>query len=447
MNRLEAGFSRVNINPMMGIGLQGYFIPRKAEGVLDDLEINTLALRCGETAAVLMSVDHCGIRARELDVFRRGISQVTGVPLEGVYIHATHTHTGPFLFGDTEDPLEQEYYRFMLRRFNDAAVLALEDCRPARMGWRVGEADGIAFVRRYRMKDGTVRTNPGMGNPDIAAPIGEADKRVNVLRFDREKGSSIVAVNIGIHPDAIGGSRISADWPGFARRTVEKAVDHTRCLVFNGAQGDINHVNPFAKGGDLNGMSIDFDGVYRGYGHARHMGRTVAGAVLQVYDKVHYTDVDSIRCASRRVEIPANRPDPGDLPRAYRIDQLHREGRDAELPYKEMELTTAVAEAQRMIRLAQGPDVFPLSLHALAIGGAAFVGIPGEPFSEVGRQLKLAEGWQMVLPTCNTNDKAGYFPVQEAYDEGGYEARSSPFKAGVAERLTEGGLRLLDSLR
>ena len=33
--------------------------------------------------------------------------------------------------------------------------------------------------------------------------------------------------------------------------------------------------------------------------------------------------------------------------------------------------------------------------------------------------------------------------MQDAYDEGGYEARSSRFAAGVAEKLIAGGLQLL----
>ena len=60
----------------------------------------------------------------------------------------------------------------------------------------------------------------------------------------------------------------------------------------------------------------------------------------------------------------------------------------------------------------------------------------------------------MVLPTCLTNGSASltdgsecYFPMKEAYDEGGYEARSSIFKAGVAEAIIESGLEALKELR
>ncbi|MCI8599886.1 MAG: hypothetical protein HFJ10_15840 [Lachnospiraceae bacterium] len=66
---------------------------------------------------------------------------------------------------------------------------------------------------------------------------------------------------------------------------------------------------------------------------------------------------------------------------------------------------------------------------------------------DMGRALKKAEGWDLVLPTCITNGYEGYFPMLDAYDEGGYEARSSRFKAGVAEIIVEEGLQLLKEIQ
>ena len=48
---------------------------------------------------------------------------------------------------------------------------------------------------------------------------------------------------------------------------------------------------------------------------------------------------------------------------------------------------------------------------------------------------------------CTANAKEGYFPMMECYEEGGYEAGSSNFKAGVAELLIDAGLALLDELK
>jgi len=446
MNHLQAGFARVDVTPMLGIGLAGYYVPRKAEGVLDPLQINALALGCGDEKVVLMSIDHCGIVKEVLTPMIDHVCAATGLPREAVYIHSTHTHTGPFLNVNPTDPLEIEYAEFVTRKFADAAQLALADLKPAKMGYGVGEAPNIAFVRRFRMKDGSVRTNPGVDNPDILHPIGDVDERVNVLRFDRGE-DSLVLVNFGNHPDVVGGCRISADWPGFVRSTVETVLDNTNCIFFNGAQGDVNHVNVHPRGGYLNDMFMDFDDVARGYKHARYMGRVVTGGVLQAYDKVKYVNVDSIRFAQKFIEVPANLPAAEELSEAHRINHLHTEGRDSELPYSGMMLTTVVADAARKVRLEHGPDSFRMPLSCVAIGPVAMFGIPGEPFTGVGRALKEAEGYELVLPTCNTNAKEGYFPMLECYEEGGYEAGSSNFKAGVAELIIESGLELLESLK
>ena len=197
----------------------------------------------------------------------------------------------------------------------------------------------------------------------------------------------------------------------------------------------------------LSRMFVDFDDVSRGYGHARHMGNVVAGAVLQVFDKVTYLDVDTLKALQKTIQISSNMPSPEQLPEARRIEELHQAGRDCDIPYEGMMLTTVVAEAERMLKLADGPEHFDMKLSGIAIGPIAMIGIPGEPFTGIGRALKQAPGWTLVLPTCLTNGSDGYFPMQDAYDEGGYEARSSPFKAGVAERIISEGTKLLAELQ
>lgn len=452
MHSLQAGFSRVNITPVMGTPIAGYYKPRFVEGVLDELEINALALACGETNAVLLSFDLCGIKRSLMQKVSAAVMSATGLPQEAVYLHTTHTHTGPCM-PDYHDLAEEgkqfveEYFTLLCHKAADAARMALADLKPAKMGYGIGAAPDIAFIRRFRMKDGSIKTNPGVDNPDIVEPIGQVDERVNVIRFDREGGDTLVLVNFADHPDTVGGSLISADWPGFLRKTVEKTLDGVKCIFFNGAQGDVNHVNVHPRGGYLNDMFLDFDDVARGYGHARYMGRVVAGGVLQAFDKVKYIDVDALQCRQRTIRIPANRPTAEELPQAHRINDLHNAGKDSEIPYKGMMLTTVVAEAARMVRLENGPDYFEMELSAIAIGPVVLIGVPGEPFTGIGRGLKAAEGWAMVCPCCLTGGSEAYFPMMEAYLEGGYEARSSSMKAGCAEQIIEEGCKLLDSLR
>ena len=452
MSVFKVGFARVNINPMLGIAIEGYYVPRFARGILDDLESSALALALGERRILMISVDCCGIEAKLSRHYREAIAAATGVAWEDIFLSATHTHTGPALthldtFEADDAPIER-YAAFLGERLADVARLALQDLKPARMGFSVGRApDRIAYIRRYKMKDGSTWTCPPINDPNIDHPIGELDQRVNVLRFDREGGDSIVLVNYGLHADTINEELISPDWPGWMRRTVERSLDGVKCVCFVGAQGDVGSTHVFPSGGDMNDTEISFDNEMKSPGMARFIGRALAGTVLQVFDKVEYTEVDRIDIRHHEVAVPANLPAPEDLPRAHRFKELHEAGRDGDIPYTAMELTTVVAEAIRMCNLEHGPEAFRLELTGLRIGEIALIGLPGEPFTDIGRGLKEAPGWRLVLPCCITNGYEGYFPMREAYDEGGYEARSSIYAAGVAERIIEAGLSLLAELR
>jgi len=444
---LKVGYAKVNVNPPMGIDVTGYYKVRKADGILDDLEAVATAINMGEKTVLMIAIDNCGIKKEVISEFKAEITKRTGVPAEAIYIHITHTHTGPRVLPEPEDQLQADYKVMLTSRVTDVAQFAIDDLKPAKMGYGVGEAKNVAFIRRYKMKDGTTKTNPGVNNPDIVEPIGKLDESVNVIRFDREGAETVVMVNFANHPDVVGGNKISADWPGFTRRFVEKSIENTKCIFFNGTQGDVNHVNVHPTKGDFNDMFNDFDGCSRGYGHARHIGRVVTGAVMQVYDKVEYVDVDDIDYSLTIVGVPTNKGKPEDMPLAHKYTDLHLAGKDDEIPFKAMMLTTVVAEAMRMVRLENAPDVYELPIGAIRIGKVAFIGIPGEPFNAVGRGLKEAKGWDLIIPTCITNGSEGYYPMQDSYDEGGYEAKASTFKAGTAEQLIRDGVRILDELR
>ena len=449
----KAGFARVNITPPLGTPIVGYFEERHAQGVLDNLEANALALSDGKRTAVLIAADLLGIEGVAFSgQLRRRIAEAAHVSEEAVYVHCTHTHTGPGagtadagctnLFDGTDF-----YNEFVATRLADVARFAVADLASASLAIGRAEAKRISFLRRYRMKDGSIRTNPGVNNPDIAEPIGNLDETVQVLRIRRSGADDIAVINFATHPDVVGGEMISGDWPAFARRTFERAEPGTKCIFFNGAQGDVNHVCTDPKPGEREGLHPDFDDVDRGYEHAQHMGRVVAAAALSVWGKCEPVAAGPLRFAVRSISVPSQMPKPEELSRAREYARLHREGLDAEIPFTGMALTTVVAEAERMVLLADGPEAFELPLSAVAIGDAiVFAGIPGEPFTEIGRAIKAQSPFRMTLCTCLTNGACGYFPVASAYEEGGYEARSSVFASTVAANIVAGHGALLHDM-
>lgn len=477
MNQLRVGFSRVNIDPELGIPVRGYFVERYASAILDSLHINMVAYSMGEPEhvatrtynpdtgryeesekedygkAILMAcIDNCGLATDQCDMFRKDIEKKTGVPAERIYLHSDHTHTAPTTLtadcGSADPAIIEKYVELLRIRFADAADAALKDMKPARMGFCIGQApERVAYIRRYKMKDGSTMTCPPINDPGIDHPIGTLDQRVNVIRFDREGADTIVLFNYGLHADTLNLDQISADWPGKLAETFEAAVPDAKIVTFVGAQGDVGSTHTTPTGGDMNDTFISFDNEMKSVGMCRFVGRALAGTVLQVYDKVEYVPVGSIGAVRKMIEIPANVPSREELPLAHKYKELHEAGRDCDIPYKAMELTTVVAEALRMCKLENGPECFSFPLTGIHIGPVAFVGIPGEPFTEIGRRIKNAEGWRLICPTINTNGKEGYFPMKDAYDEGGYEARSSRFKGGVAERIIEESFKLLEELK
>ena len=452
MNNLKVGFSTVNVAPPLGIPVQGYFIPRHAKGFLDDPVVDVLVLECGEKRIAMISIPVCTFPRELSNPWLEQVEAVTGIPKANCFLSATHTHTGggvrPNGKGDEIDEMITTYRNFMGERVVDAVKMAIDNLKPAKMGYITGWApERVAYIRRYKMKDGSTFTCPPIDDPNIDHAIGELDQRVHVLRFDQEQGDTIVLVNYGLHADTINGELISGDWPVWMAKTLDKALDGVKTIFFNGAEGDVGSTNVHPSGGDMNDTEISFDNEMKSPGMARFVGRAIAGTVLQVFDKVCYVDVDNIDIMKKTVVVPSNMASPEELPLAKQYWEWHLAGRDDLIPYKAMQLTTAVAEAMRMVMHEHGPETYDINLTAVKIGPVALLGMPGEPFTDIGVEIKKAEGWDLVLPVCLTNGSIRYFPMQSAFDEGGYEARSCFFKAGVAERIIDGALELLNEIR
>ena len=389
MSKLLAGYAEANITPPLGIAMRGYFIPRYAKGVLNDLMTSALVLELGEKKIAIVAIDLCSFTNEQAKAWTEAIEKKTGISAGNVFINASHTHTGPYTIVDgrfaQDEEMIQNYTALVTSRIVDVVALAMQEMKSAKMGFCTGWApERGAYIRRYKMKDGSTFTCPPINDPNIDHPIGELDQRVHVLRVDREGAESVVLMNYGVHADTTNGEMISADWPHWMRKTVEAALDGTKCMFMTGCEGDVGSTHVFPAPGDMNDTEISFDNEMKSPGMARFVGRALAGTILQVYDKVAYFDVDDISIFKKTIKLPANVPDKKDLPLAHKYKELHESGRDCDIPYEAMQLTTVVAEALRMCRLENGPEFFEMTLTGLKLGSVATLGIPGEPFTDIG---------------------------------------------------------------
>ena len=97
---------------------------------------------------------------------------------------------------------------------------------------------------------------------------------------------------------------------------------------------------------------------------------------------------------------------------------------------------------KKKILMYAGMKEFPMPVSAIAFGGVVFVSMPGEPFTEIGRQIKAHSKYDATFVCCCANGYQGYLPTKDAF-EGEYESTSSIVAPGVAERLIETGIDLV----
>ena len=443
----SAGFARVDVTPPLGIPLVGYFSHRVADGVLDPLYVDCVAVSDGTNSALIYHVDDLHLTNPFFKKAFPAITAATGVPRDRIYVHSTHTHTGPAdwersSFSEAENRLVMLYADIRMAKMADAGRFALADLAPATIGIAKTECRSISFIRRYRMKDGSVRTNPGLYNKEVKEPLGTPDETLQVVRFRRVGAPDIAIVNFGTHPDTIGGTKYSADWPGVVRTAFENGIGGgVKCLFLNGAQGDVNHHWRFPPAGR---KALGVEKTKKPNAIAVHMGRAVAGVAMSVWDICEEVPAGPVRGRVAEHPMPTNLPTENEIKWVEMFDT----GRKDEVPLKGMELKTLTSLSSRVRKLKGAPANMDILVSSLAIGDSlAFAGLPCEPFVDIGRAIKDRSPFKATLVTCLTNGSEGYIPSTKAHSEGGYEGLSSRYAAATGDLLVEAQIGQLKALK
>ena len=446
----KAGFARVDATPPLGIPIPGYFHIRVADGILDPLIIECVAVSDCTNAALIYSVDDVHLTKPFFEKAIPAITAATGIPRDRIYVHSTHTHTGATdwprdYYSKEQNRLVRLFADMRITKLADAGRFALSNMAPAKIAIARTECKDVSFIRRYRMKDGSVRTNPGLTNPDVDHPLGTPDESLQLIRFKRSGAPDIAIVNFGTHPDTVGGTKYSADWPGVVRKTFENGIGGgVKCLFLNGAQGDVNHVKLFpsaARKALCKGKNTNTE---KALSIANYMGHAVAGAAMSIWDICEDVPAGAVRGAVNAYSMPANVPTADEIKWVEMFDA----GRTNEIPLGRMEIKTLTSKGSRVRKLKNGPDSFDVLVSSVTIGDSiAFAGLPCEPFVDIGRDIKAQSPFTMTMVTCLTNGSEGYIPSTKAHHEGGYEGLSSRYAAPTGDKLVAAQVEQLKKLK
>jgi neutral ceramidase len=451
--KIRAGAAAANINPHIGGSLAGSFIEGRSRDIHDDLFAKTVVLDNGNARVSLTLVDVCVLPAEVTQAAKKAIEAEAGIPAVNALFCCTHTHSAPttmHLFQAQPDP---GYLDFLTRRIVDSARMAAARLEPARIGFGFGREDRIAFNRRYELKPGTmppnpfggidrVRTNPGIGNPDVLRAAGPTDPTVGILSIQRADGKPVALVgNYSLHyVGGVGAGHVSADYFAWwasemARRTGvsgQPGDPSFVAMLTNGAQGDINNIDVLKGKSDRKPA----------YAQIRDVAKILAEESARVLADIRYSEEAELGASQEWLDLGVRLPSADEVREARRL----LAAAEGKAPFRDMPLVYA---RETVIMAETYPKREHVPVQALRIGDTGFVAFAGEPFVELGLEVRSKGPFRQNFLIGLSNNHVGYVPTVEAHEQGGYEtwrAKTSYLEKEAAPKIVTAALRRLNTI-
>ena len=431
---LQVGAAEICITPHLGCHLDGNFTDRLSEDLHDDLYAKAVVLDNGETRLGIVVCDLIIVTREMADAVKAIVAEQAGIPPAQMLVTATHTHYAPAVAGALGTTPEVEYREQVPARIAEAVVLAARRLQPAQLGWAFGACPTEVHNRRWRLKDGSVRMNPGCLNPEAIEPVGPTDPTLSVL-VTRTPDRAPLAVlgNLGLHYVGSRNGDISSDYFGeFCRALQRCAGRQFQAILSNGCFGDINNVN-FGRAAPKSPHP---------YHRLERVANVVAGEAWKAWNTLweedYATDV-ALGAALAMVELSPRKPTAEQVAEAKEYLANHT---------IEDDLRTWIYSREYVLMTEQ-PDRLELPIQALRIGDVGVVGLPGEVFSEIGLALKQQSPFEHTVIIGLANATVGYVAPDHQIDWGGYEVelcRHVVAPKGTAQKWTETALGLLQQL-
>lgn len=252
------------------------------------LYVRVVVFTDGESTAVLAAVDAVAIgqigpiRSDYLATVRGELKKQLGLDPSRFMINASHCHGT--VCSDIADRTVQ------------VVKQALANLEPVRVGVAVGHEDRIMENRRLKLKSGReadVRHAYSLPADEQVAEVGPVDPQIGVLRVDRVRDGSTLAVvyNFACHPiQGVPSGANTADITGFSSQVIEETLGNDAIALFvQGCGGDINPV------------------MYKDVARPRDaepLGNLLALSTLKAVRKATPQANSSLKCLNESLELP-----------------------------------------------------------------------------------------------------------------------------------------------
>jgi len=445
-DKFLVGVSQVDITPPVGFRKAGSYRQKISTGVLDPLYAKAIVFRQGDMSAALVVSDLLSVPPDLSRLAREKASQGTGIPVSNIVVAATHNHGSPEYWGSLRDlyhiPAVQQhgtdpqetidYQAKLVDAWAKAIVQASKKAKHAELDLLMAQQSGLAFNRRFHMNDGSVRFNPGRGNPQIIRPAGPVDKSLPVLFFRQpDQGRQIFGAltTFALHTAVRSGTMFSGDYPAVLQVSLREQYGNDFVSIFaEGAAGDINHIDVRDADPLKNDEQVD------------HIGKSLAATIVGAESKASQIDHPDLAVRSNTIHVPFQPIDDAGYRNAM---QTLRDQTSQRIPF--LTLVSAWRDCHRFHHTQAYGDAKPIEVQAIRLDEeTAIVTLPHELFVEIGLAIKSDSPFRNTIVISLANDVDYYIPTKRAFAEGSYEVTTCPLDPGCGEQFVEAAL---DTLR
>lgn len=432
---LLAGYAERDFTPtVMGGVMPGASYVQYAKKVELPLSASAVALECGDDSLILISMDLLRFASNDAAFMRQKITAATGVPGENIMIVATHTHTSIALNVKYNlcEP-DEEIFNHATDMAVEAATAAWNTREGAKIGSGTTTLEGYSFCREAYMTSGKVQTWPTNASK-IDRLISIPDQSVNVIRMDDLNGEvKGLVVNYANHPDTTPDGGYNSDWPGYMRKVLKEEYGEELVIVFlNGANGDVNHYDY------LN--STDGDREYKSIGTA------LANKVIELCNTMTPDEEFPVLKASSEIyEAPMRTITQEQLEWAQEKLNLIENGGSVSNLDKKFAVEYTTTDYSRY------GDTYEIEIQTLVLGDFALVGLPCQPYSEIGHKIREKSPYENTMIVSLANGEYGYVTPDSLLGTDSYGARFSIYTSrsgyGTADLLIDHSVAMLKKLK
>lgn len=437
---LQVGFGRENITPDYEVNMAGSASNRISAGYIDYLYLTCVAIRENGETYLVNTVDVVECNPVWVTPTKAVMSEETGVPVENILICSTHTHSSVSIGSDSCKNIET-YRTEFFEAAREAAKAAVADLSPAEVWYGDIWAEGMAWVRHYKLENGTYAgANFGSFDSKIVGHASDADCEMQLIKFARpaEGKKDVVLMNYPAHATITSsGTSLSADFPSPARSYIEENTD-SLVAYFIAAAGNQTPTSKVA--------AENFSKDYQVYG--AELGRY---AVQCLENDLTKADAAGVIHRKQTYNGRSNKAGLERINEALAVQSIWNQvgGRGTDEGRKAATDAgfSSVYEVTSILNRSGAPEERNMDIHTMSVGDVSLVFAPYEMFGTQGMYIKENSPYPLTfIITCCEGD-GGYMPSELGWELGTYESQISRFERGTAEKLAETYVEMLTAMK